>query len=227
MAKPTRKPGIVQTPHEGVAQIAPGVGQFVSPRGGKSPFWWGESLHSPGGRLDGFCAGQSTTHRGRQGRLARRHTRWNSSTPSVSASCSAKAFPWSMIARRVSWLPFVPSLAAIRLRWVATVWSDTLSSLEPPPLFPARGPPADWGEFVQAHFRPGNHSGTDRRAARDRHPQPLTGSHATVRTAREKSGFKAGSSRRDKSGLERGQEAPRHLHHRAASSPIGSGCCSS
>jgi hypothetical protein len=26
---------------------------------------------------------------------------------------------------------------------------------------------------------------------------------------------------------ERGQEAPRHLHDRAASSPIGSGCCSS
>jgi hypothetical protein len=43
-----------------------------------------------------------------------------------------------------------------------------------------------------------------RRTARDRHSQPLTGSHATVRTAREKGGFKAGSSRRDKSGLERG-----------------------
>jgi hypothetical protein len=23
--------------------------------------------------------------------------------------------------------------------------------LEPPPLSPARGPPADWGELVQAH----------------------------------------------------------------------------
>jgi hypothetical protein len=23
--------------------------------------------------------------------------------------------------------------------------------LEPPPVSPARGPPADWGEFVQAH----------------------------------------------------------------------------
>ena len=31
-----------------------------------------------------------------------------------------------------------------------------------------------------------------RRTARDRHPQPLTGSHATVRTAREKGGFKTG-----------------------------------
>ena len=52
--------------------------------------------------------------------------------------------------------------------------------------------------------RPGNLSGTDRRTARDRHPQPLTGSHATVRTARKKSGFKTGSSRREKSDLERG-----------------------
>jgi hypothetical protein len=52
--------------------------------------------------------------------------------------------------------------------------------------------------------RPGNLSGVARRAARDRHPQPLTGSHATVRTAREKSGFKAGLRRRQKSGLERG-----------------------
>jgi hypothetical protein len=52
--------------------------------------------------------------------------------------------------------------------------------------------------------RPGNLSGTDRRAARDRHPQPMTAFHATVRTAREKSGFKAGLRRREKSGLERG-----------------------
>ena len=52
--------------------------------------------------------------------------------------------------------------------------------------------------------RPGDFSGTDRRAARDRHPQPLTAFHATVRTAREKSGFKAGLRRREKSGLERG-----------------------
>jgi hypothetical protein len=39
---------------------------------------------------------------------------------------------------------------------------------------------------------------------RHRHPQPLTAFHATVRTAREKGGFKAGLRRRDKSGLERG-----------------------
>ena len=75
--------------------------------------------------------------------------------------------------------------------------------------------------------RPGNLSGTDRRAARDRHPQPLTAFHATVRTARKKSGFKAGLRRREKPGLERGQEAPRHLHDRTASSPISSGGCSS
>jgi hypothetical protein len=76
--------------------------------------------------------------------------------------------------------------------------------LEPPPVSPARGPPTDWGELVQAHFRPGNLSGVARRAARHRYPQPLTAFHATVRTARKKSGFKAGLRRRDKSGLERG-----------------------
>ena len=54
--------------------------------------------------------------------------------------------------------------------------------LKPPPVFPARGPPTDWGELVQVHFRPGNLSGVARRAARDRHPQPLTACHATVRT---------------------------------------------
>jgi hypothetical protein len=43
--------------------------------------------------------------------------------------------------------------------------------------------------------RPGNLSGVARRAARHRHPQPLTAFHATVRTARKKSGFKTGSSR--------------------------------
>jgi hypothetical protein len=35
---------------------------------------------------------------------------------------------------------------------------DRLADLVPPPVSPARGPPADWGELVQAHFRPGNHS---------------------------------------------------------------------
>jgi hypothetical protein len=76
--------------------------------------------------------------------------------------------------------------------------------LEPPPVSPARGPLADWRELVQGHDDRAIFQATDRRAARDRHPQPLTGSHATVRTAREKSGFKAGLRRREKSGLERG-----------------------
>jgi hypothetical protein len=48
-----------------------------------------------------------------------------------------------------------------------------------------------------------------------------------VRTAREKSGFKTGLRRREKSGLERGEEALRHLHDPVASSPISSGGCSS
>jgi len=74
----------------------------------------------------------------------------------------------------------------------------------PPPVSPARGPPTDWGELVQVHFRSGDFSGVTRRAARHRHPQPLMAFHATVRTAREKSGFKAGSSQREKPGLERG-----------------------
>jgi len=56
------------------------------------------------------------------------------------------------------------------------------------PFSPARGPPTDWGELVQVYFRPGDLSGMDRRAARHRHPQPLTGSHATVRMARDKLG---------------------------------------
>ena len=66
-----------------------------------------------------------------------------------------------------------------------------------------------------------------RRAARDRHPQPLTAFHATERTTREKSGFKAGLRPREKSVLERGEEALRHLHDRVASSPISSDGCSS
>jgi len=47
--------------------------------------------------------------------------------------------------------------------------------LEPPPLSPARGPPIDWGELVQVHDDRAIFQATDRRAARDRHPQPLTG----------------------------------------------------
>ncbi len=58
--------------------------------------------------------------------------------------------------------------------------------LEPPPVSPARGPPADWGELVQAHPRSGNHSGTDRRAAHDRHPQPLSGAGREATKRRER-----------------------------------------
>ena len=94
-----------------------------------------------------------------------------------------------------------------------------------------RLPPAGHPPTGASSFRPTFDraiiQATDRRAARERHPQPLTAFHATVRTARKKSGFKAGLRRRDQSGLERRQEPPRHLHDRAASSPIGSGCCSS
>jgi hypothetical protein len=54
--------------------------------------------------------------------------------------------------------------------------------LEPPPISPARGPPNDWGELVQVHFRPRRLPGTDRRTARDRHPQPLTAAGRRVTT---------------------------------------------
>jgi hypothetical protein len=76
--------------------------------------------------------------------------------------------------------------------------------LEPPPVSPARGPPTDWAELVHFHDDRAILQAKDRRAARDRHPQPVTAFHATVRTARKKSCFKAGLRRRAKSGLERG-----------------------
>ena len=38
----------------------------------------------------------------------------------------------------------------------------------------ARGPPTDWGELVQVHDDRDVFQASDRRAARDRHPQPLT-----------------------------------------------------
>ena len=46
--------------------------------------------------------------------------------------------------------------------------------LERPPVSPARGPPTDWGELVQVHDERRRLSGTGRRAARDRYPQPLS-----------------------------------------------------
>ena len=47
--------------------------------------------------------------------------------------------------------------------------------LEPPPMSPARGPPTDWGELVQVHDDRHVFQATDRRAARNRHQQPLSG----------------------------------------------------
>ena len=46
--------------------------------------------------------------------------------------------------------------------------------LEPPPVSPARGPPTDSGELVQAHDDRAIFQATDRQAARDRYLQPLT-----------------------------------------------------
>ena len=108
--------------------------------------------------------------------------------------------------------------------------ADCCDSCDKPPSHDTsrRQRPNSWPGWGRSFLLRALGCGGDiRRAARDRHPQPLTAFHATVRTAREQSGFKAGSSRRDKSGLECGQEAPRHLHDRAASSPISSGGCSS
>jgi hypothetical protein len=46
--------------------------------------------------------------------------------------------------------------------------------LVPPPLSPTRGPPTDCGELGQTHDERGVFQATERRAARDRHPQPLS-----------------------------------------------------
>jgi hypothetical protein len=86
---------------------------------------------------------------------------------------------------------------------------DRLADLVPPPR---KHRHRYHGVFAPNHkLRPavtalaiGNFSGVARRAARDRHPQPLTTFHVTVRTAREKSGFKARLRQREKPGLERG-----------------------
>jgi len=44
--------------------------------------------------------------------------------------------------------------------------------LEPPPISPARGPPTVWGEFVQARDDRDVFRASDRRTARNWHPQP-------------------------------------------------------
>jgi hypothetical protein len=56
-----------------------------------------------------------------------------------------------------------------------------LREAAPPPISPARGPPTAWGELVQVHFQPRHLSGTDRRAAGNRHPQPLNGPGRAVK----------------------------------------------
>ena len=55
--------------------------------------------------------------------------------------------------------------------------------LERPPVSPARGPPTDWCELVQVHYERRRLSGTGRRAARYRYPQPLspTGHEASTK----------------------------------------------
>jgi hypothetical protein len=107
-----------------------------------------------------------------------------------------------------------------------TSWTGWPISCRHPCLPPAGHPPTGASSF-RPTFDGAIIQATDRRTARDRHSQPLTGSHVTVRTAREKSGFKAGLRRPEKSGLECGQEAPRRLHGRAAYGPTSSGGCSS
>ncbi|MCX7414596.1 MAG: hypothetical protein NTW36_14295 [Planctomycetia bacterium] len=48
---------------------------------------------------------------------------------------------------------------------------DRLADLEPPPLAPARGPPTDWGEIVQAHNDRNVFQSFPAYSAGDRHPQ--------------------------------------------------------
>ena len=68
--------------------------------------------------------------------------------------------------------------------------------LEPPSVSPARGPPTDWGELVQAHDDRALFRATDRRAARDRYPQPLTGAGRKPPKPRERRNGELGRSPR-------------------------------
>jgi len=42
----------------------------------------------------------------------------------------------------------------VRTRRLLRILAHVGEPVEPPPVSPARGPPTDWGELVQAHFRP-------------------------------------------------------------------------
>ena len=81
--------------------------------------------------------------------------------------------------------------------------------LVPPPVSPARGPPTDWGELVQIHDDRDVFQATDRRTARDRYSQPLSGAGRDPRMSgycelgrglrrREKSATEAGAGRYEK-----------------------------
>jgi len=82
--------------------------------------------------------------------------------------------------------------------------------LEPPPVSPARGPPTDWGELIQAHDDRNVFQATDRRAARDRYPQPLTPAERQV-TGHNKAVRRSNSERlradAGKTSLQRGKQA--------------------
>jgi hypothetical protein len=78
-----------------------------------------------------------------------------------------------------------------------------------PPVSPARGPPTEWAELVQAHDERDAIQSTDRRCAGDRHPQPLSGAGRDPRMSgncelgrglrrREKNANKAGAGRFEK-----------------------------
>jgi len=83
--------------------------------------------------------------------------------------------------------------------------------LEPPPVSPARGPPTDWGELVQIHDDRDVFQSMDRRTARDRYSQPLSGAGREPRMSgnyelgrglrrREKNANEAGAGRFEKPG---------------------------
>ena len=65
---------------------------------------------------------------------------------------------------------------------IRKILMDPGEPLEPSPMSPARGPPTDWGELVQIHFRPRHLSDVATRPARNRHPQPLTAAGREVTT---------------------------------------------